>query len=66
MGYTPELSKNHSRILRRIAWAAGAPMTTTLEAIFDWLPSKMDEEKVCSSCRDKEFCNQCPFNKPDQ
>jgi len=62
--YTLRLSKHHSRTLRRIAWATGAPMTKTMKMIFDWLPDRMDEEKVCSSCRDREFCSQCPFYKP--
>ncbi|EFI36165.1 hypothetical protein Dthio_PD3621 [Desulfonatronospira thiodismutans ASO3-1] len=63
MAYTPELSRIHSRTLKRIAWATGKPMTRTLELIFDWLPDRMDEVKVCSHCRDREFCNECPFNK---
>ena len=55
MAYTPELSKNHSRTLKRIAWATGKPMTRTLELIFDWLPDRMDEAKVCSIAGTKSF-----------
>ena len=63
MAYTPELSQKHSGTLRRIAWALDRPMTTALEAVFDWVGKAADAEKVCPSCRDKSLCQECVFHK---
>jgi hypothetical protein len=63
MAYTPELSQKHSGTLRRIAWALDQPMTTTLEAVFDWVGKAADATKVCSSCRDKSLCQKCVFHR---
>jgi hypothetical protein len=63
MAYTPELSQEHSCILRRIAWALDLPMTKTMADIFEYLPSKMDSEKVCAKCRDKTRCEECSFKE---
>ncbi len=62
MAYTPELSQEASGVLRRVAWAAGLPMTTALEEIIlKVIPEALTAQKVCESCRDKSFCEQCPF-----
>ena len=66
MAYTPELSMQSSRILRRISWSLGVPMTKSLELIFDYLPQILDREKVCQGCRDRSQCDECPFNNPKQ
>ncbi len=62
MAYTPELSEESSRTLRRIAWAIDKPMTTTMELIFRNLPGIMDKEWVCERCRIPLNCSECTFN----
>jgi len=66
MAYTPELSQKHSGTLRRIAWAMHRPMTTTLEAVFDWIGNAVDSRKVCPSCRDRSLCHECVFYRGDE
>ena len=66
MAYTPELTMKSSKMLRRISWGLGVPMTTGLELIFDYLPQILDREKVCQGCRDKSKCGECAFNYPKQ
>ena len=61
MAYTPELTKYHSVVLRRIAWACQMPMTRTMASIFDHLGKTLDKGKVCNSCRDKSCCKICQF-----
>jgi hypothetical protein len=62
VAYTPELSLQSSRTLRRIAWALDLPMTQTLERVFDHLPRILDPEKVYEACRDKSLCHECLFS----
>ena len=62
MAYTPELSLESSRTLRRIAWALELPMTRAIEKVFEHLPRMLDREKVCSACRDKSKCCECSFS----
>lgn len=62
MAYTPELSLQSSRTLRRIAWALNLPMTQAIERVFDHLPGILDPEKVCEACRDKSLCRECLFS----
>ena len=61
MAYTPELSMESSRILRRISWALGVPMTKGIEFVFEYLPKILDKEKICQGCRDKSKCTGCTF-----
>ena len=63
MAYTPELSREHSCTLRRIAWALGLPMTKTMGMVFDYVSKVVDCKKVCESCRDKTRCKTCAFNR---
>ena len=63
MAYTPELSKFYSAVLRRIAWAMNLSMTKAQTEILDYLGRKMAAHMVCASCRDDNFCHQCPFNR---
>jgi hypothetical protein len=63
MAYTPELSEKHCRILRRIAWALGIPMTKTMERIFEHISPVLDRNKICQACRDESFCIECPFTE---
>ena len=62
MAYTAELSLESSRSLRRIAWALGVPMTQAIERVFEHLPRILDQNKVCSACRDKSKCSECLFS----
>ncbi len=62
MAYTPELSMRHSRVLRRIAWSLGMPMTKAMSAVFDYLERVIESQKVCEACRDKTRCGECAFN----
>jgi hypothetical protein len=62
MAYTPELSLESSRTLRRIAWALGVPMTQAIERVFEYMPNFLDPKKVCSACRDKSKCSECLFS----
>jgi len=61
MAYTPELSLKSSGMLRRVAWAAKAPMTRAMEDLIKLLPAVFDSAKVCAACRDKSFCQSCGF-----
>jgi len=62
MAYTPELSQFNSAVLRRIAWYFNKPMTKTLEAIILQIASLLKNDQICEACRDKSFCNSCPFS----
>lgn len=62
MAYTPELSLKSSCTLRRIAWALGIPMTQAIERVFEHLPRILDQNKVCSACRDPTKCPHCAFS----
>jgi hypothetical protein len=63
MAYTPELSRTHSGALRRIAWAMEIPMTKAMVEIFEIVGDALDNDKICSACRDRSFCNDCLFKK---
>jgi recombinational DNA repair protein RecR len=63
MAYTPELSLCSSRTLRRIAWALGIPMTQAIEEVFQYIPRILDQNKVCSACKDKSKCSECSFSQ---
>lgn len=63
MAYTPELSLESSRTLRRIAWALGVPMTQAIERVFEYMPRILDQKKVCSACKDKSKCRECMFSQ---
>ena len=62
MAYTPELSLESSRTLRRIAWALGVPMTQAIERVFEYMPKFLDRDNVCSACKDKSKCRECSFS----
>jgi len=66
MAYTPELSLESSRTLRRISWALGVPMTKGIEYVFDYLPKILDSDKVCRGCRDRSKCSGCAFGPNNQ
>nr|CBX28417.1 hypothetical protein N47_G37410 [uncultured Desulfobacterium sp.] len=62
MAYTPELSRQASCTLRRIAWALNIPMTKAIEKVFEHMPFILDNKKVCQGCRDKSKCAECSFH----
>jgi len=59
--YSPQLSDTASVSIRRLAWALGMHMTTTLELIIQSLPSIVNSSKVCLSCEDNTRCKFCVF-----
>lgn len=61
MAYTPELSLEHSRTLRRVAWALELPMTKAMGAVFNYVADNVDKKKVCAACKDKTRCQTCAF-----
>jgi hypothetical protein len=65
--YGPSLRPKTSRTLRRLAWAMGLHMSTTLEEIIKIIPHLINSKVVCSACRDRSRCCDCyfkPNNKP--
>lgn len=63
MAYTPELDKQGSQILRRVAWAVGAPMTATLKQIILTVPKLLERLDICKNCKDHSICTSCIFNE---
>lgn len=61
MAYSPELSQAQSGALRRIAWALEMPMTKAMGEILEYVSKTVAKERVCNACKDKSFCDQCPF-----
>ena len=65
--YGPSLRPKTSRTLRRLAWAMGLHMSTTLEELIKIMPHLISSKVVCSACRDRSRCSDCyfkPNNKP--
>ena len=63
MPYTPELSIESCCTLRRIAWAAGLPMTKAINQVFELMPEVLDKNFVCAACKDTTKCAVCGFGK---
>jgi hypothetical protein len=63
MAYTPELSTESCCTLRRIAWAAGLPMTKAINQVMELIPEVIEKEFVCAACRDRSKCDICGFHK---
>ena len=63
MCYEPEQSNLNSSIMRRIAWAKNQTMTEIFQTVIEEYAKSMDPELVCESCRDRDKCDHCPFNK---
>lgn len=63
MTYTPEISGDHIRVLRRIAWGLEIPMTKALEGIIAEAVKLIESSKVCLKCKDKSYCRLCMFGK---
>jgi hypothetical protein len=63
MPYTPELSVKSCCTLRRIAWAAGLPMTKAINQVFELIPEVIDKKSVCAACKDVSKCAVCGFSQ---
>ena len=59
MAYAPEIDRQASAILRRIAWVARRPMTSVLEELVFLAAEVVDPGKVCPACRDPSQCALC-------
>lgn len=60
--YTPQITSQSAFILRRIAWAAGQPMTVTLDSCIGAMVNHLDNKAVCNACKDKR-CQGCPLGQ---
>jgi hypothetical protein len=57
--YVPKLSEQSLCRLRRFAWAANRPMTKTLDAVIGYIARRIDQQAVCTACRDNSRCDIC-------
>jgi hypothetical protein len=57
--YTPRLSAASLCRLRRLAWAAGRPMTKTLDRLIELVCNRINAQAVCNACLDGSKCNIC-------
>ena len=57
--YTPRLSVESLCRLRRLAWAAGGPMTKTLDRLIELVCSRINAQAVCNACLDGSQCDIC-------
>ncbi len=63
MAYTPELSLESSRTLRRIAWALGVPMTQAIERVFEYMPSSWIETRFVRPARTNRSAANVRFQR---
>jgi hypothetical protein len=63
MVYTPKISEDHCKVLRRIAWGLEIPMTKALEGIIADAVKSIESSKICQKCKDKNYCRFCVFSK---
>ena len=59
--YSPQFSALAAVSVRRLAWALGKPMTSTVDHMVQLLPSLVDPSKVCLACQDHSRCSSCVF-----
>jgi hypothetical protein len=38
-------------------------MTQAIEKVFEYMPRILDQQKVCSFCKDKSKCCECAFSQ---
>jgi hypothetical protein len=60
--YSPSIPDEHTISLKRLAWAAGQPMTKTAAALIENCTSFVDPAAVCAKCRDTSKCEDCFFS----
>lgn len=61
--YTPRLSAASLCRLRRLAWAAGRPMTKTLDRLIELVCNRINAKAVCNACLDGSKCDICGLAK---
>ena len=59
MAYTPEVNGTVSALVRRVAWAAGMPMTSVLQELVLHALRSVELQKVCVACKDRSKCDAC-------
>jgi hypothetical protein len=59
--YSPNFSELAAVSVRRLAWAMKANMGQAVDAMVLLLPTHINQEKICSACRDKSKCTACIF-----
>jgi hypothetical protein len=60
--YSPQFSDLATVSVRRLAWAKGKTMTSTVDYMVGLLPSIVKPLNVCHSCQDKTKCKICIFS----
>ena len=59
--YGPALSEVAAVSVRRLAWAMKTNMGQAIDAMVISLPGIINQEQVCSACRDNSKCSSCIF-----
>lgn len=60
--YTPQISVNSCKILRRLAWFNNKPMTKTLDSIIIDALENVNLKEVCKMCKVNGVdCDNCPI-----
>ena len=60
--YTPQINSDSAFLLRRVAWAAEKPMTSTLDECIRNLVNLVDRSRLCGACKDHR-CLECPVSR---
>ena len=63
--YTPQFSEMATVSIRRLAWAVGKKMTTTVDHMVHLMLMVYKPAAVCSHCQDKSKCEACIFSLPE-
>jgi len=61
--YSPQLSAVASEAIRRLSWSLNKPMTKAIEQVIFALPAIIDPMKICITCRERQNCNVCIFDR---
>ena len=59
--YSPNFSELAAVSVRRLAWAMGANMGQAVDAMVLLLPGHINQEKICTACKDSTKCVSCIF-----
>jgi hypothetical protein len=62
--YTPQFTEMATVSIRRLAWALGKKMTTTVDHMVHLMLTVYEPAAVCSHCQDKSKCEACIFSLP--
>ncbi len=59
-GYSPQISMDASRLLRRLAWYHKKPMSKTIEELIFKATMAVASEDICAACKGTaEQCEEC-------